>query len=239
MATIANSESNFAGDKKTLPVIGKPHEHGTTYERMIDKLVGYVIKEFKRGRDLELLIRTQVDDFEKATGLKEPTISDEDAENRGKLTKYGKLLDIYLQREDMYKENKAKLFTVVFGQCTPTMVAGLKSQNGYVKKELEKDVVWIMKAIKKLSVGIDENENGAITAYEAVKKFYELRQADGESNNRYMERFEEAWKTADAAAGVNRLVPTITRTSEKYKSLSDEEWIESMKAICFLLKLTR
>ena len=53
-----------------------------------------------------------------------------------------------------------------------------------------------------------------------------------------MERFEEAWKTADAAS-VNCLVPTITKTSEKYKSLSDDEWIEAMKAICFLLKSTR
>ena len=96
MATIANSESNFTGDIKTLPVIGKPHEHGIAYEKMIEKLVGYVTKEFKRGRDLDLLIKTQEDDFEKATGLKEPTISDKDAENRGKLTKYGKLLDIYL-----------------------------------------------------------------------------------------------------------------------------------------------
>ena len=34
---------------------------------MIEKLVGYVTKEFKRGRDLELLIKTQEDDFEKAT----------------------------------------------------------------------------------------------------------------------------------------------------------------------------
>jgi len=43
--------------------------------------MGYVTEEFKRGRDLELLIKTQVDDFEKATGLTEPTISDEDTED--------------------------------------------------------------------------------------------------------------------------------------------------------------
>ena len=55
---------------------------------------------------------------------------------------------MYLQREDIYKENKAKLFAVVFDQCTPNMVFGLKSQNGYTKKELEKDVIWIMKAIR-------------------------------------------------------------------------------------------
>ena len=47
LATIAKSESNFAGDIKTLPVIDKPHEHGSTYEKMIEKLVGYVTKEFK------------------------------------------------------------------------------------------------------------------------------------------------------------------------------------------------
>ena len=54
-----------------------------------------------------------------------------------------------------------------------------------------------------------------------------------------MERFEEAWKTADAAAGVNCLVPTITRTSEKYKGLSNDEWIEAMKAICFFVKANK
>ena len=63
LATIARSESNFEGDIKELPVIGKPHEHGTTYEKVVEKLVAYVIKEYKRGRDLELLIKTGVDDL--------------------------------------------------------------------------------------------------------------------------------------------------------------------------------
>ena len=110
LATIARSESKFEGDIKELPVIGKPHEHGTTYEKVAEKLVGYVIEEYKRGRNLELLIRTGVDDFTKASELDEPSISDKEAESRAKLTKYGKLLDLYLQREDTYKENKAKFF---------------------------------------------------------------------------------------------------------------------------------
>ena len=72
--------------------------------------------EIKCGRDLELLIKTGVDDFTKASGLKEPDISDNDALNRAKLTKYGQMLDMYLQREDAYNENKAKLFAVIYGQ---------------------------------------------------------------------------------------------------------------------------
>ena len=34
-----------------------------------------MIKEYKRGRDLELLIRTRLDDISKTKGLKEPTIA--------------------------------------------------------------------------------------------------------------------------------------------------------------------
>ena len=72
---------------------------------------------------------------------------------------------------------------------------------------MEKDVVWIMKAIKKLSVGIDENENEAVTAYDVVKSFYDLRQIDGESIDKFRDRFEESWKTAEAGAGLNCSLP--------------------------------
>jgi len=95
------------------------------------------------------------------------------------------MLDMYLQREDAYNENKAKLFAVIYGQCTPKMIDGLKSQGGFKDKETEKDVVWLMKAVNKLSVGINEHENEAVTAYDAVKFFYDLRQIDGESIDKF------------------------------------------------------
>ena len=129
LASIAESESNFKGDIKELAIIGKPHEHGAAYEKITEKLVGYVIKEFKRGADLELLIKSEEDDFTKTTGLSEPTIIDEDGKSKAKTLRYIKLLDMYLMRQDIYTENKEKLFAAVFGQCTPSMVAGLKSQD--------------------------------------------------------------------------------------------------------------
>ena len=123
LASIAESERNFKGEIKELPIIGKSHEHGAVYEKIIEKLVGYVIKEYRRGADLELLIKSEEDDFTKATGLSEPTITDEDAKSKAKTLRYGNLLDMYFARLDIYKENKEKLFAAVFGQCTPSMVA--------------------------------------------------------------------------------------------------------------------
>ena len=93
--------------------------------------------------------------------------------------------------------------------------------------------------MKRQSVGINEHENEAVTTYDATKKFYDLRQTDGESIKRFRERFGESWKTAEAAAGLNCLVPGIQRTSQKYKDLSDEEWIEAVKAVSFFIKANK
>ena len=68
--------------------------------------MGYVIKNYKRGADLELLIKSEEDDFTKATGLNEPTMTDEEAESKANTIRYEKLLDRYFARLDVYKENK-------------------------------------------------------------------------------------------------------------------------------------
>ena len=52
------------------------------------------------------------------------------------------------------------------------MVAGLKSQDDFQKKELSKDVVWLLKSVQKLSVGINEHENEAVTAYMMRRKTF-------------------------------------------------------------------
>ena len=144
-------------------------------------------------------------------------ITDKEAKSKAKITRYGKVLGIYLQREGIYTENKALLFAAVFGQCTTTMVAGLKSQDNFQKNELSKDVVWLLKAVLKLSIGINEHENEAVMAYD------DLHQSDGESIDKFQERYEEAYKTAEAAARYNCLIPQIQRTSDKYKILSDAD----------------
>ena len=100
-------------------------------------------------------------------------------------------------------------------------------------------MVWLLQSVRKLSVSISEHENEAVPAYDATKKFYELRQNDGESIDRFLDWYEEAFKTAEAAAGINCLIPQIQRTSEKYKGLSDAQWVEAVKAVTFFLKANK
>ena len=66
-----------------------------------------------------------------------------------------------------------------------------------------------------------------------------MRQNDGESLDHFLDRYEEAFKTAEAAAVINCLIPQIQRASEKYSGLSDDEWVEAVKAVTFFLKANK
>ena len=108
-ANIANEQRNFTGDIKQLPIIGKSHEGGVPFDSIVKRIVIYVMKEFKNGKDLVLVIEKQEDNFEKASRTKESEIKVADYKNPAKMLHYGKLIDIYFKREEIYKENLSKL----------------------------------------------------------------------------------------------------------------------------------
>jgi len=173
------AESVFSGQIKKLPVIGKPHEQGVTFEKLIEDVRDYVMLEFTEGDNLSLLLEKQVDDFEKGADITKPSISNKDMERQDKMYIFQKEYERYAKREHNYKKNKTKLYTVLYGQCTPTLLTGVKSHLNFTKRDGEKDVVWITKAIKKLSVGIDKNGNELITAHDALRKFFLMYQVLG------------------------------------------------------------
>ena len=69
----------------------------------------------------------------------------------------------YLKREKLYKKNKRSLFALIHGQCTPTLLASVKSQQNYTENFKKKDVLWLIETVKMLSVGIDDNANDLLT----------------------------------------------------------------------------
>ena len=109
LANIANEQRNFTGDIEQLPIIGKSHEGGVPFDSIVKRIVIYVMKEFKNGKDLVLVIEKQEDNFEKASRTKESEIKVADYKNPAKMLHYGKLIDIYFKREEIYKENLSKL----------------------------------------------------------------------------------------------------------------------------------
>ena len=63
----------------------------------------------------------------------------------------------YRSREKKYKENKRRLFGLLHGQCTPTLISGVKSQLRCTERYKRKDIMWLINTMKKLSGGLDDN----------------------------------------------------------------------------------
>ena len=56
LANIANEQR---GDIEQLPIIGKSHEGGVPFDSIVKRIVIYVMKEFKNGKDLVLVIENR------------------------------------------------------------------------------------------------------------------------------------------------------------------------------------
>ena len=82
LAIMDREERKFSGNIDKLPVIGQPH--GVTFEKLIEEVHHYMVLNFKGGYDLLLLLEEQIDDFEKASGMSMPTISEKDMERKDK-----------------------------------------------------------------------------------------------------------------------------------------------------------
>ena len=102
LATIAAASSNFKGANEKLPIIGKRHENGVSSEKFINEVASYVAVEFDEGNDLELILLKQEDDYEKASGLQKPTITEEDMKRADLMSLHNEEVKMYLRRKHLY-----------------------------------------------------------------------------------------------------------------------------------------
>ena len=100
--------------------------------------------EYEEGDDLELLLKTQLDDFEKAADTKLPELK---STNENAKVMFEADYAEFRKREKLYKNKKRKLFGLIYGQCTPTLFASIKSQEKFSEKYKDKDIVCLLKVI--------------------------------------------------------------------------------------------
>ena len=102
-----------------------------------------------------------------------------------------------------------------------------------------KDVLWLLKMVKKLSVGINDNNNESVSTLMLLERLQKMYQRPLETNDVYLERFKEYWVTGETAAREVCLVPSFVRYSDKYKNMNNDQWKEAVKALTFFVHSDR
>ena len=93
---------------------------------------------------------------------------------------WSKRYDLYLKREERYKDQKGKLFTIVVGQCTKLVRNRVEGLEDYGKAEASQDVIAVLRMIKDVVFNANEKKYAPMQAIGAWTALIKVRQQDGE-----------------------------------------------------------
>ena len=91
------------------------------YHKTIEQLTGYAGKEFKVTMDTQTLIDDLVEPNVTAPDYPDTIKADDGSDkppNTDDVRMWEKKYDLFLKRETMFENNKNKLFSIIWGQCT-------------------------------------------------------------------------------------------------------------------------
>ena len=171
------------------------------YSRTTNRLCRYVNNKFKYPDDIHKLVSNLEE-----TKIKCPCSPNKMATKKADMTlaeeaMLKRKLDRYMDREDIYEQNKKKLYNVIWSQSSKTLQNKIESLKEYGEKEEEKDCVWLLSKIKAVMHKFDEREFLPSSINSAVIGLYECKQGKTERCSNYLARFRSQLETLEYYKG--------------------------------------
>ncbi len=202
------------------------------FDMFREKLADYVIKTLTHPDDVVKIIKKMKDpeaEFEKEHM---PTdLTAEEAKSMAKKSIFEQKCKLYVAREQTMKSNKSKIYSLIWGQCSPGLRAVVQGDKDFETKEEKRDVLWVLEQVKLATAGIDVRANQYENMRQVLLTFLNMRQGETESNDDYLERFKSNAETVKLTGGksyfgsgtlMNTLTPTddeLAESDEKFRAM--------------------
>lgn len=253
---------NFKGQIQELPGLGTRAESpNQNTGNFIKSLANYILVNFKAPGTLS---RAVADLEDPNTLLKKelPVLNDiiadlgivlqaasetETAEQRAERERANRVLSepaqaLFVQEMSQFakkrsqlKENMAKLWGVILGQCTKALVEALRAEHDFEQEQATYNSIWLLKSIKRIAQGVTTSSNTYHTAFCAMRDFYRTKQFQKSVEDYYTD-FENAQELVQQA-NVDILDHTDLLAKERTKNptVTDEEVRQKFVAMAFIL----
>jgi hypothetical protein len=166
------------------------------FARTIEELSNYVGLYFKHHPDdIKKMIQNMVD-----TTLSPPTDPVAGATQTQTLI-WTKEVDLYVKRKETYSPNKCALYSVVWGQCSPTMQARVKTEPTYTVTHENNDSLALMNSIKGISYKFESQKNIYLSLDNAKAAYYTYRQGRDETDSEFAANFGNIVKVIEHYGG--------------------------------------
>ena len=208
------------------PVIGTKSKNRTKDSMTLfqEKIASYMMREYKKGMDIVLLIKIEDIDTMKwkplvpnaATGETVPAVE---------MLEYKLLYNEYLARKNQLTDNQGSIYFLIKGQCTPALVAELKGLEDFGDRDSDFDVLWLLTQINLIVLGVEQRtQNTYELAFTLIRNLINLRQQEHETMEAYMDCFRESVQTLEFA-GLNLFEHSSLKNME-LKKFMDEKGLD-------------
>lgn len=199
MAEPKKMTPQFAG-KKTLnegmnfdaPKYAIAGRQAGRYERTTKALAEYAGKTY--GYEMKRLIA-----MNEETDLEPPALSN--SPSKMEELAWGKEYDMYLRQRKEYQDNKAKVFAIIYSQCDEPLKNRLETCDDFIKADKARDVISLLKLIKKEAYEATDRMYTARQAVEALQQLVHTKQGDREGLLSYYKRYTSVVEMAEATYG--------------------------------------
>ena len=211
--------------KYTVAAVGKTAGQYNDTTKAIGEYVGRVY-----GHDMKQLVVNG-----KENAPEEPPYPDgKDVTDKAKAV-WSKRFDHFLREEAKYNDYKAKVYTIVYGQCDKAMQNRVEGSDGYKEIEETMDVVGLMRIIKDVAFDSNDKKYPSLQAAQALKNLMLARQHDKEDLMDYYKRFVSLTEMAERAYGDVAPVAVAKKNKSAYKKTPDATLkVEKQRMLAFM-----
>jgi hypothetical protein len=173
-------------------------------------------------------------DFKRNNALTE--LSDEDKKKSVEQAMQDHRVKLYIAREMKQQDNMDKLYRIVTGQCSHSLISILENDIDFSEKDEKCDVLWLLQKLKEITSGLDVKSNKRSNLHKALVAFLKREQFTGKSDDDYMKCFKASVETLISVGGRHFLCsPEIMEKQGAQPTkaeIANEE--EKFKAVCYL-----
>lgn len=118
----------------------------------------------------------------------EPEELPEDA-TTGKRAIFNEKIKEFMLRSRTYDNNRTKVYTIVYGQCSDAMRCKLEAQDDWDEIEEEHNLVKLVKSIKAWMLNQQDSKSPVVRAVSSISAVFRIRQKRHEGLQEYRNRF--------------------------------------------------
>mmetsp|Transcript_1239 Transcript_1239/g.1758 ORF Transcript_1239/g.1758 Transcript_1239/m.1758 type:complete len:570 (-) Transcript_1239:3022-4731(-) len=141
-------------------------------------------------------------------------------------------LKTFAKRRLTLEENYTKIFAVTWGSCSPALQSDLISTKDYEEKKKNNDALWLLKTLRKITLGLSDKRSMVYNAFTAVRSLYTSRQQNNESLEEYHKKITATVNTVEfmkTSAFVHEYIVDTLKKENSYKQLTNEKVEEKAK----------